>query len=331
MFLLTAMLFSGCGQEESSDVTASEEAEAAKNASYITVGYAQIGSESDWRIANTESFKSTFTETNGYYLIYEDGQQKQENQLKAVRNFILQEVDYIILDPIVESGWDGVLEEAREAGIPVILTDRFVEIENPDLYLCWVGSDFEAEGRNAGLWLQEYLESQGREDEQIHLVTLQGTPGSTAQLGRTSGFDEILRQQENWVMLEQQSADFTQSKGQEVMTELLKTYPDIDVVISENDNMTFGAIQALREAGKTFGPDGDIILISFDATKTALEAVRDGLIHVDFECNPLLGPAVAEIIQKLEAGKTVEKNQYVEETWFDNTMDLDAILETRAY
>lgn len=180
---------------------------------YIVVGFSQVGSESDWRMANTNSFNETFTEDKGYYLIYEDGQQKQENQLKAIRNFILQEVDYIVLDPIVETGWDGVLQEAKDAGIPVILSDRYIETADQDLYTCWVGSDTEKQGRRAGEWLAAYLENRRRDEEEIQIVTLQGTMGSTAQIGRTEGFEQILEQHDNWTMLDRQTGDFTQAKG----------------------------------------------------------------------------------------------------------------------
>lgn len=298
---------------------------------YIVVGFSQVGSESDWRIGNTESFRSIFTEENGYYLLFEDGQQKQENQLKSIRNFILQEVDYIILDPIVETGWDAVLQEAKDAGIPVILADRSVKVEDEELYTCWVGSNFHEEGRRAGEWLLDYLEEQGRSEETINIVTLQGTNDSSAQIGRTEGFKSILDTQANWNMMEYQSADFTQAKGKEVMSYFLEKYDDIDVLVSENDNMTFGAVEAIREAGRTCGPDGEIIILSFDSVRAAMEAMLQGEIHVDFECNPILGPKVEEIIRRLEKGEAVEKIQYVEEQYFDTSMDLEKIMETRTY
>lgn len=298
---------------------------------YITVGFAEVGSESDWRRAHTQSFKEAFSLENGYYLLFEDAQQKQENQLKAIRNFILQEVDYIILDPIVETGWDAVLQEAKDAGIPVILADRFAEVKNEELYTCWVGSDFYKEGSRAGEWLADYLEHRSRNREQINIVTLQGTIGSSAQIGRTEGFESILEKHDNWSMLEAQSGDFVQAKGQEVMEDMLKSHQDIDVVICENDNMAFGAIDAIKASGRDCGPDGDIIIISFDACRAALQAMKDGDINADFECNPLLGSLVSEIIQNLEDGETVEKVRYVEETYFDTSMDLDMLLEDRAY
>lgn len=298
---------------------------------YIVVGFSQIGSESDWRTASTESFKSTFTAENGYYLLYEDAQQKHENQIKDMRNFILQEVDYIVLDPVVETGWDAVLMEARDAGIPVIVVDRQVSVKDESLFTCWVGSDFRKEGRRAGEWLESYLESTGRSEEEIRMVTLQGTPGASSQIGRTEGFEEILSKHKNWKMLARESGEFTQAKGQEVMESFLADYDGIDVVISENDNMTFGAMEAIEASGKTCGPEGDIIIISFDAVKAALQFMIAGKIHVDFECNPLLGPMVSDIIKKLEDGKTVGKIQYAEEEYFDTTMDLESIIRKRVY
>ncbi len=334
LLLALLLLLTGCGKREE-PVTGGHapyvEDAATGKGEYIVVGFSQIGSESDWRIGSTESFRSTFTAENGYYLIYDDAQQKQENQLKAVRNFILQKVDYIIVDPIVETGWDAVLKEAKDAGIPVILADRSVKVEDEELYTCWVGSSFEQEGRSAGEWLREYLKKQGREDEEIRIVTLQGTLGSTAQIGRTEGFGKVLEQEKNWVMLDQQSGDFTQAKGQEVMEEFLKNYDRIDVVVCENDNMAFGAIEAIKKADKTCGPDGEIIILSFDAGRAALETLLDKDINAVFECNPKLGPLVSEIIRKLERGESVEKIQYVEEVYFDSTMDLEQIIEERTY
>lgn len=297
----------------------------------ITVGYAQVGAESDWRTANTESFKSTFTEENGYKLIFDDAQQKQENQIKAIRSFIQQDVDYIVVAPVVETGWETVLEEAKEAGIPVILSDRMMQVSDDSLFEAWVGGNFVKEGETCGNWLADYLEAQGRGDEEINIVTIQGTIGASAQVGRTDGFANILAQHSNWKMLDKQTGEFTQAKGQEVMESFLKSYDDIDVVVAENDNMAFGAIDAIKAAGKTCGPDGDIIIFSFDAVKAAFDAMIAGDLNAAFECNPLHGPRVDEIIKKLEKGETVEKIQYVDEAYFDTSMDLEAIKAERAY
>ena len=310
---------------------AAEEKKEAADGELITVGYAQVGAESDWRTANTESFKSTFTEENGYKLIFDDAQQKQENQIKAIRSFIQQGVDYIVVAPVVETGWETVLEEAKEAGIPVILSDRQMQLSDDSLYEAWVGGNFVKEGETCGDWLADYLEKQGRSDEEINMVTIQGTIGASEQVGRTEGMDNKLKEHSNWKMLDRQSGEFTQAKGQEVMESFLKSYDDIDVVICENDNEAFGAIDAIKAAGKTCGPEGDIIVVSFDSVKAAFESMIAGDLNATFECNPLHGPRVAGIIQKLEKGEEVEKIQYVDEAYFDTSMDLEEILKTRAY
>lgn len=315
LFGCVVLLFSGCGKQDQGGPADPDSAGNSNN--LIVVGLSQVGSESDWRLTNTRSYRETFTEKNGYYLIFDDAQQKQENQVKAIRDFILQDVDYIVLDAIAETGWDAVLAEAKEAGIPVILSDRSVKVEDDSLYTSWIGSNFKKQGKRAGKWLRNYLEKKNRGEEQINIVTLQGTLDSTAQLGRTKGFRQVLNQQKNWTMLEQRSGEFVQAKAKEVMEYFLKTYLDIDVVVCQNDNMAFGAIEAMKEAGRSYGKDGEIIVISFDATQAALEAVEKGEINVDFECNPDLGPLVDETIKKLEAGQEVEKIQYVEETYFD--------------
>lgn len=319
LFSLSAMQYAGAEQViDEIDDTA------------IVVGFSQIGSESDWRIANTQSVKDTFSE-DGFYLLFEDAQQKQEKQVKAIRNFILQDVDYIVLNPIVETGWDLVLQEAKDAHIPVIVVDRRVKVEDEELYTCWIGSDFEKEGRSAGEWLASYLEEIGRDQDEIDIVILEGTTGSSAQLGRTKGFESVLAHHTNWNVLDKRDGDFTQAKGKEVMKEMLNQYQDIDVLVSENDNMTFGAIEAIKESGRTCGPKGEMIVISFDAVKAAFDAMIVGNINAEFECNPINGPRIKEVIQKLENGEEVEKIQYLEETYFDSSMDLEKIKEERTY
>ena len=321
----------GSWQGETTYTSSVAQTETEIDENLIVVGVSQVGAESDWRIAQTDSIKEALTAENGFYMIFDNAQQKQENQIKAVRNFILQEVDYIVLDPIVVSGWDNVLQNAKDAGIPVIVIDRNVELEDDSLYVTSILTDSEAEGRNAGYWLADYLEEQGRDEEDINIVMLLGTEGASAQIGRTRGFTEVAADHENWKILEQLGGDFTQAKGRESMETLLEKYDDIDVVISENDNMTFGAVDAIQAAGKTCGPDGEMVMVSFDAVKSALEAMQKGEINVDFECNPLQGPLLADTIRKLENGEEVGKTQYVDETYFDTTMDLESLMKGRAY
>lgn len=306
----------------------SEAPAAAKGKGPIVVGYAQVGAESDWRTANTESFKSTFVEANGYKLIFDDAQQKQENQIKAIRNFIQQDVDYIVVAPVVETGWETVLAEAKAAGIPVILSDRMMKLSDNSLYTCWVGGNFLKEGQDAAAWLDAYVKKAGRTNEDINVVILQGTIGSSAQVGRTQGVTEGLAKNPKYKLLAKQTGEFTQAKGQEVMESFLKAYKDIDVVIAENDNMAFGAIDAIKAVGKV--PGKDIIIISFDAVKEAFNRMIAGEINCDVECNPLHGPRVDEIIKTLEKGGKVEKIMYVTEETFD-TGNAAAKFPTRKY
>jgi len=296
----------------------------------IVVGFSQLGSESRWRTANSESIQGALTRENGFFLEFNNARQKQENQIKAIRGFISQRVDYIMFSPATENGWETVLREAQDAGIPVILVDRTASLEDESLYTAWVGSDMVSEGEKAGMWLEDHLKAAGREEEDINIVVLQGTVGSSAQLGRTKGFHNIAKEHPNWHILKQEPADFTTAKGKEVMEAFLKTYQDIDIVISQNDDMTFGAIQAMNEAGITTGADGDIILISFDAVREALELVSQGIINVDIECNPEQGEYILELIRKLENGEAVDKENIVEEKVFTQE-NVDEYLDTRTY
>ena len=291
----------------------------------ITVGFSQVGAESDWRTANTESMKSTFSEENGYNLIFDDAQQKQENQLTAIRNFIQQEVDYILLAPVTETGWDTVLQEAKDADIPVIIVDRMVDVSDDSLYTTWIGTDALCEGRKAAEWLNAYTTAKGIDAKDVNIVDIQGTIGSTAQIGRSKGLEEGVDKY-GWDLVAQQTGEFTQAKGQEVMESMLKQYDNINVVYCENDNEAFGAIDAIEAAGKTVGSDianGEIMVISFDTTHAGLQDVLDGKIECDVECNPLHGPRAEELIKKLEAGEDVDKQNYVDEEIFatDDTVD----------
>lgn len=297
----------------------------------IVVGVSQLGSESGWRTANTESLQNAFTKQNGYFMIFQNARQKQDNQIKTIRSFISQRVDYIVFSPVVETGWETVLQEAREAGIPVILMDRNVNIRDRSLYVTCVGSDFVEEGERAGRWLEKDLRKRGLDENQINIVVLKGTEGSTAQIGRTIGFSTVASDHLNWNILEQEYADFTSAKGREVMETFLKKYPDIDVVVSQNDDMTFGAIEAIKDSGQTVGIGGDITIISFDAVHDALEMVAKGIINVDIECNPNQGEYLSQVIDMLEDGQEVEQQYYVEENVFTIENVTRELLEERNY
>lgn len=310
--LLAAVAFgigsAGCGSER--------EELAGSSGEMIVVGFSQVGAESDWRVANTESMRSTFSEENGYDLMYSDAKQKQENQIAAIRNYILQGVDYIVVAPVIEEGWDGVLQEAKDAGIPVIIVDRMVRTEDDSLFTAWVGSDTYKEGETAIDWLEAYLEEQGRAEEEISILHVQGTLGATPQIGRTAGLEQGLAEHKNWKLAAQVSGEFTQAKAYEAVSDVLEQNQNIDVIYCENDNSAFGAIQALEEAGITYGTNGDVIVISFDATEAGLTYCMEGKINLDVECNPLHGPRVEKIVQTLEQGETPDKYSYVEETYF---------------
>lgn len=197
---ILAFLFTACSKDEDS----AQEAKAP-----IVIGFSQVGAESDWRNANTQSMISAFSEENGYRLILDDAQNKQEKQITALRNFIQMGVDYIVLAPTTETGWDTVLGEAKQAGIPVIIVDRSITADK-NLYSCWVGSDFKKESRVAVTWMEENLS----QTEPVRILHLQGNLGSSAQLGRTAGLDEALAAHPDWQLVYRASGDFTQAKGQ---------------------------------------------------------------------------------------------------------------------
>ncbi len=287
----------------------------------ILIGFSQLGAESGFRSANTQSMKDTFTKEKGYQLFIEDGQQKQENQIMAIRTFIQQEVDYIVLAPVMETGWDTVLQEAKEAGIPVIIMDRRVDVEDEELYTCWVGSDFGLEGRKMAEWMHQFFEKRAIAPEQVNIVNIQGTIGATAQIGRTRGLSKAAKDY-GWNLLAEESGEFTQAKGKEIMEDFLESYPSLNVVYCENDNEAFGAIQAIEEAGRIVGSDilnGEIMVVSFDGVdQEALNYVASGKLSCIAECNPLHGPWVEEIIQTLEEGRMVPKYTYVDEKMYSN-------------
>ena len=287
----------------------------------ILIGFSQLGAESAFRSANTTSMKETFTEEKGYQLFVEDGQQKQENQIMAIRTFIQQEVDYIVLAPVTETGWDTVLQEAKDAGIPVIIMDRRVNVSDDSLYTCWVGSDFGLEGKKMAEWIHQFTLKREIPPEEVRIVNIQGTIGATAQIGRTRGLYKAAKDY-GWNILAEESGEFTQAKGKEVMQSFLEEYPELNIVYCENDNEAFGAIEAIKEAGRTIGTDilnGEIMVVSFDGVdENALACVADGEISCIAECNPLHGPWVEEIIQMMEMGKTPPKYTYVDEGMYSN-------------
>ena len=277
----------------------------------ITVGFSQVGAESDWRTANTESMKSTFSEENGYELSFVDCDNDNAAQIEAVRNFINQELDYIVIAPIQSAGWDTVLQEAQDAGIPVIIADREIEASD-DLYDAWVGTNTTNEGITAGNWLAEYMDG-----KEANILVIEGSVGASAALGRTDGFNQVAADHDEWKILDSQSGDFTQDGGQEVMESFIKSYEgQFNVVVCQNDNEAYGAMDAMDAAGITYGVDGDVTLISFDATHDGLQYTLDGKINCDVECNPIQAEVVAGVIQKMEAGEDYDKTTLVEDSAF---------------
>ncbi len=286
--------------------------EAASSDGLIHVGFAQVGHESDWRTASTKSCQDVFSEANGYNLDFVDCDNDSAAQLEAVRTFIQNDVDYIIIDPIVSTGWDTVLTECDEAGIPVIVIDR--TIDDSDKYVSWVGSDFLTEGKAAGEWLKAYAEANGINE--INALVISGSTGSSAQIGRSDGFREVA-DREGWTILDEQTGDFTEDGGQQVMESFCKSYDgQFNVVVCQNDNEAFGAMTAMDNAGVSYGPGNDVILISFDACTAGLEDVKAGKITADFECNPLAAPTVAGVIEAMEAGEAPEVEILVPDNWY---------------
>jgi ABC-type sugar transport system substrate-binding protein len=276
----------------------------------IVLGFSQIGAESEWRTANTESIKSAAI-TNNIDLRFADAQQKQENQIKALRSFIAQKVDVIAFSPVVESGWDTVLREAKAAKIPVILTDRAVS-SDPTLYLGFIGSDFVEEGRKAGRWVSEKFKDATSD---VNIVELQGTVGSAPANDRKKGFEEIIAANPHLKIIRSQSGDFTRIKGKEAMEAFLKSETKkIHVLYAHNDDMAIGAIQAIEEAG--LKPGQDILIVSIDAVKGAFEAMIAGKLNATIECNPLLGPQLMTSVAEVVAGRPIPKRIVVEEAVF---------------
>jgi ABC-type sugar transport system substrate-binding protein len=288
----------------------------------ITVGFAQTGSESGWRAANTESMKTAFSEENGFELVFNAADNKIEAQIAAVRSFINQGVDAIVIAPIVEDGWDDVLTEAKEAGIPVILEDRTVTASD-DLYAAWVGLDFRKEGVMAGEWAAENFG-----DAPTNLVVLEGTTGSAPANDRAEGFNEAIAGT-SITTLDSQTGNFTRAEGKTVMEGFLQKYGDtIDLVYAHNDDMALGAIDAIEAAG--FVPGEDIAIISIDAVKDGMLALIDGKINFIVECNPLLGELAAELVKDVLAGETVEKEVYVVDQSF-TPEQAAAVIDERLY
>ena len=314
--LVFALAACGAGGSKASTAPSAEASSApsAEAGGLITVGFAQVGHESDWRTASTKSVQAALSKENGFDLQFVDCDNDSAAQLTAVRNFIQQQVDYIVIDPIVSTGWDTVLTEAQDAGIPVIVLDR--TIDDSDKYVTWIGSEFMNEGLVSGAWLKAYAAAKGIKE--LNILVIEGTKGSSAQIGRTDGFKKIA-DEEGWNILDSQDGGFTQDGGQKIMESYCKSYQGkFNVVVCQNDNEAFGAEDAMDAAGVSYGVGKDVILISFDACKAGLNEVVAGKFNADFQCNPLQGQFLADTIKKLEAGEKVEAKTFMAEPWYVN-------------
>ncbi len=288
----------------------------------LKVGFAQTGAESAWRTANSDSMKAEAAK-RGIDLKFSDGQGKQENQIRALRSFIAQKVDAIVLAPLVETGWDPVLRDAKRAGIPVIITDRSIVTADESLYACFIGSDFLEEGRMAAAWLAKKTGGTGR------IVELQGTPGSAPANDRRKAFAEGIAGHPGLKIIDSQSGDFRRTGGKEVMEAFIKKHgKTIDILYAHNDDMALGAIQAIEEAG--LKPGTDIVIVSIDAVREGVQAVVAGKINCTVECNPLFGPKVYDTVAKVLAGGKVDRKSFNKDELFDAT-NAAAALPTRQY
>jgi len=306
---LSAFALTACGSDSSdsgSDDTSSGDA--------ITMGFAQVGAESGWRTANTKSIQDSAEEA-GIDLKFTDAQGKQENQIQAIRSYIQQKVDVIAFSPVVETGWDAVLQEAKAAGIPVILTDRAVDSEDTSLYKTFLGSDFVVEGEKAGQWLVDNAaDADTNGDGKINVVQLEGTTGAAPAIDRAEGFADVISSEPSIEVTASQTGDFTRDGGKQVMESFLQSDDAIDVVYAHNDDMGLGAIEAIEAAGMT--PGKDIKIITVDAVHDGMQALADGKINFIVECSPLLGPQLMELAEKVVAGEEVEPRIITEETTF---------------
>jgi ABC-type sugar transport system substrate-binding protein len=299
---LLAASLAACGNSDTGNTPAAEKK--------IVLGFSQVGAESGWRTANTISIKDSAAAA-GIDLKFDDAQQKQENQIKAIRNYIQQKVDVIAFSPVVESGWDTVLKEAKDANIPVILTDRAVDSKDTTLYKTFIGSDFVKEGKLAGEWLvNEEKSATGT----VNIVELQGTTGSAPANDRKKGFADAIAANPNLKVIASQTGDFTRAGGKAVMEQFLKANPKIDVLFAHNDDMGLGALEAITAAGKV--PGKDIKIITIDAVKDGMQALADGKFNFIAECSPLLGPQLMDLVKKVVAGETIPARILTEETTF---------------
>ena len=279
------------------------------SAELLKIGYVQVGHESDWRMANTQNYFDVFTEEAGFELELIDCDNDHALQLAKVREFVNKDFDYIVIDPIQTAGWDDVLKEVQDAGIPCIIADRSVDASD-ELYTTAVGTDMTAEGVTAGLCLADYLAG-----KPAKILVIEGSTGSSAAIGRAEGFNQVAADHPEWEILASQDGDFTQNGGQAVMEDFIKRFPEFDVVVCHNDNEAYGAMDAMDAAGIKYGIDG-VIIVSFDATNEGLTRTLAGKILFNVECNPIQAVIVMNVIKALQAGEEVAKFTLVPDEGF---------------
>lgn len=381
----------------------------------ITVAFVGGGQDSQWKEANLESLRSVLIEENGYEFLWEDAKLDQSEQMKAMRKYIEEGVDYLILDPVIETGWEEVFQEAKDAMIPVIVSNHHVDVEDTSLYQCWIGGNFRKEGETAAKWLEDELKEEEKDEEDVeeddtdldeeadeaqsadgsaetqkegedrkadpqsgseapetetgekeksikeperegdgvketegdekqtkkeepeekeklhHLAVIQGPIGDAMQMERTEGFGTVAMKHPEWIMAAQQTAEGRKDLAKEVTRMFLEDNPEIDILVAESDEMALGSIEAITEMGKTCGPEGEIKILSYGAGSDILEAMKAGYVNAAFENDPLIGPRIAEIIQRLESGVPIEKQQYMKGSTIDASMDIEEVLRDRAY
>ncbi|MBR6442147.1 MAG: ABC transporter substrate-binding protein [Clostridia bacterium] len=309
LVLLMLLVLTGCTGKQ----------EPAGDNSSIVVGFSQLGAESSWRIANTASMGQA-AKKYGYGLMMENANQKQEKQIDALRSFIAYRVDVIVFSPIVESGWDNVLTEAKQANIPVILMDRMIDTKDDSLYTAYIGADFYAEGRRAGEYLVRKADAIGA--DHLRIAEICGTKDSTPMRDRQRGFMDVIKGDERFTIIDSVDGDFLRSKGEECMRDLLDKYgmDGIDVIYSHNDSMTLGVLDVLEKEDASMARK--MIVITVDGEKEAVDALKAGRINCVVQCTPDLGPAVMELVKELKAGKEPLKVNHPEEGVFSDFDDL---------
>jgi len=307
--VVSVLLLAACAESESES----------EIESFIVLGFSQLGDESEWRTASTNDIKRAAASSR-VQLMMENAQQQQFNQIKAIRSFILKGVDVIAFCPIVEEGWDNVLEEARAAEIPIIVVDREIETEREGMYTAFIGSDFHREGVKAGEWMVErFADAEGP----IRIAEISGTPDSSPAIGRYYGLREVLADNPKFEIVFSISGDFMRSKGRECMETILQETPDIDILYAHNDDMALGAIEIMEEHG--LNPGSDITIVSVDAQTSGLEALMQGKINCLIECSPYVGDALIELVYKIVNGEPFEVYTFTDTRVFTDQDDFSTL------